>query len=149
MKVLQQARFANASFAYDQRYLAFAVEHTFPSIQQQPQFFLATDERGKTASCCNRFEPATHSAWPDYPVDLERPVGALQGLRSKILDHEQPRDQPMGSRGNEYCAGSRKRLNTCSIIRSLAKDIRILAGTCANDHPAGVDADSYGELPPG
>jgi hypothetical protein len=80
----------------------------------------------------------------DYAVNLERAVGAFEGLRSTILNHEQSRHQPMGSRGDEYRTGSRQRLNACSIIRSFAKDIGILARTGANDHRARVDADPYG-----
>src|SRR6516162_9044658 len=107
MKVLQDARFANARFTHDQCYLTFAVEHAFPSIQQQSQLFFATDEQGKAARSCRGFEPPTDSARLDYPVNLERPLRSLKGLRSTILNHEQPRHQPMGSSGNEYRTGSR------------------------------------------
>ena len=97
MEALHQARFADPRLADDQRHLAFAIERALPTIHQQAQFVFAPDEWRQPTRCRRRFEPPAHSARLDYPVKLDRPLDALKRLRSAILDHEQPRDQPMGS----------------------------------------------------
>ena len=88
MKVLQQALFANTRFADDQRDLPFTIQRALPAIDQQAQFFLAADEWGKATRCCRCFEPSTHSTGLDYPINLDRPVGAFECLRAAIFNHE-------------------------------------------------------------
>ena len=52
-------------------------------------------------------------------------------MRSPILDHEQPGDQPMRVCGYQYRARSCRCLHASSNIRSIAEYIGILAGASA------------------
>jgi len=72
----------------------------------------------------------------DYPVKLDRSIDPLERLRFAILDHEQPRDQPMHGVGDNHGAWFRSRLHACSNIRSIAEYIGNSASTGANHHRA-------------
>ena len=81
-----------------------------------------------------RSVPPAHAAWLDYPVKLDRPFDSLERLRSAIFDHEQPGDQPMRSRGYQYCAGICRCLHPRGYVRSIAENIGVPAGARANHH---------------
>src|SRR5215468_1692583 len=102
MEVLQQARFADACFADDQRYLPFTLPAALPARHQRAQLVLTPDERGQPTDSSGGFEPSAYSAWLNYPVKLERPFDALQRRCPATLDHEQTGDQPMHSVGDEH-----------------------------------------------
>ena len=123
MEALHQARFADPRLADDQRHLAFAIEGALPAIHQQAQFVLAPDEWGQSTRRRGRFEPPAHSARPDYAIKLDRPFDALERLRSAILDHEQPRDQPMRGVGDHHRAGFGGRLHPRGNIGRVAEDV--------------------------
>src|SRR6266446_3939637 len=121
MEALYQARFADSRLADDQRHLAFAFEGTLPSTHQQAQFVFAPDKRGQSSRCRSRFEAPAYSAGLHYPVKLSRPFYALERLRSPILDHEQPRDQPMRICAYQYRARSCGRLHARGDIGRVAE----------------------------
>src|SRR5438067_1573228 len=72
-KALQQTRFANAGLAYNCNYLTLALAHTLPTIHQQAQLVIAADEWRQAAHRGRCGEAATHPAWTNYAVELERP----------------------------------------------------------------------------
>src|SRR6516165_11306372 len=100
MEALQQARFADAGLADDQRDLPFTLLAALPARHQRAQLVLAPNERGKSTDCGGGFEPPSHSARLYYLVKLERPFDALQRRCLATLDHEQTRDQPMHGVGD-------------------------------------------------
>jgi len=94
MEAPHQPRFADPCFADNQRHLAFTIQHALPTIHQRAQFVLAPDECSQSTGCC-RFQPPTHSAGLDYPVELKPSLNTLECRRAACLYDEQPRDQPM------------------------------------------------------
>jgi len=115
---------------------AFIIEGAFPTIHHQAQLVLAPDEWSQSTRCGYCFEPPSYSAWPHYPVKLNRPFHALKRLRSAIFNHEQPGDQPMRSRGYQYRVGRGCCLDARCEIRSIAEYVGFLASTGTNHHRA-------------
>ena len=98
-----------------------------PTIHQRAQFVLAPDEWSQSARGRRRFQPPAHSAGLDYPVQLDRPLNALERRRPALLDHEQPRDQPMGILGYHHRAGSGGFLHARGDIGRVAEYVGVLA----------------------
>ena len=135
-EALHQTRLADSRLADDQRHLAFTFDGTLPSTHQQAQFVFAPDKRSQSTRCRGRFEPPAYSAGLDYTVKLDRPFNPLERLRSAILDHEQPGDQPMRIRAYQYRARSGGRLHARGNIGRVAEYVGVFARTCAHHHRA-------------
>jgi hypothetical protein len=98
-----------------------------PAIHQQTQFVFAPNEWSQSSRRRACFEAPAYSAWLDYSVKLDRPVNPLERMRSPILDHEQPGDQPMRIRAYQYRARSGGRLHPRGDIGRVAEYVGLLA----------------------
>src|SRR6202035_4731816 len=109
-------------------------EDPFPPIYERAQFVLAPDERCQSMRRRGRFEPPSYTTRSNYAVESNRPLDALERLRSAIFYYEQPGDQPMGVRGYQYGAGIGYGLHARGDIGGVAEYVGLPARTRADHH---------------
>ena len=141
----EHARLADAGLAREQRDLALALGRVAPSVQQQRDLALSSDERGH-AMRSRRLEPADVLGLPhDRPGGSGR-VEPLQRLESEGLQFERPAQQPTSGLGDEHAPRLGQGLQTRRQIGRVADHGLFLrrsrSDEIADDDDAGRYADA-------
>ena len=70
----------------------------------------------------------------------------LERLRPALLDHEQPRHQPVRRIGDQHCTRRRRRLHPRGDIGRVAENVRLPATARADHYRARIDSDPRRQL---
>jgi hypothetical protein len=140
---LGQPRFPNPRVGRDQHHTSRTRLRVHPTMRQQLDFLLASDERGQLG-CVQRLEPALHEAWPEHLIRAHSLSETLQLDGAKFAVFEQITDEPPGSRVDDDRVGFGEALQPRGEIGGLAGDIPFLcladARKAADNNQTGTNA---------
>ncbi len=123
MELLNQARLADSRLTGNQHHLSLAFEHALPSVPQEPQLLLATDERRQYPPV--GVKPAPHAAGLDYTIKLDSSCDSFELMSAAFLDHEYAGDQSMCFLGDQDSARIGSGLHTRSEVGRVAENVGV------------------------